>query len=134
MSITTPIAPTTDSWLKWFHLRDSFDIINTSHLKKLFEAFNHSLSQQECISALSEHPESTFLHKANFGTGRVVIFHHLTFVSGTFYDSDDEKVFGFIHGVDKSILTARTPDISILCKSPTGAAIMTPTVTHTGYR
>ena len=130
MSVAPSSDSHPDSWLHWFQSRKSAEVINKSHLEKLFETFNYALTEPECILALSEHPESTFLHKANFGSGKVVIFHHLISAGGSFYDSETSKDYGFVHGVEKSTSTSMTPDISILCKPPPGPAISTPTATQ----
>ena len=119
-----------DSWLEWFKLRESFDIINKRFLEKLFETFDHLLSADDCKEALLEHPESVFMVKVPFKSSRVTHFHHMMKDSGTFYDVNTGGHYGFIQGLSALMAFPMMPDMDLLCKQPTTAAIQTPTPTQ----
>jgi hypothetical protein len=97
--------------------RESAKIINQSNQEKLFSTFNLTVSKSNCIEAITQHEETVFLYKVNFGTSRVNIFHHLMSVGGTIYDVT-QKEYGFIQGIGKSTSLSMTPDIDILCDTP----------------
>ena len=128
-TVLASTSPVVDSWLSWFQSRESFDVINKGHLEKLFQSFDHSLDKSNCLEALESHVETVFMHKSSFGSGKVVLFHHLVSVSGTFYDSSSTKEYGFIHGTEKLTSFPMIPDIDVLCKKPAGAAIPVPAMT-----
>ena len=117
-------------WLEWFESRESFDIVNKGFLEKLFETFDHSLTTEDCKEALLEHPESVFMIRVPFRSSRVVLFHHMMKDSSTFYDSDTGDHYSFLQGLGASMTFPMMPDVDLLCKHPTTAAIQTPTPTQ----
>ena len=88
--------------------------INKKNQEKLFSTFNFEVSKSVCLDAILDHNETSFLYKANFGSSKVGIFHHLVSTGGTIYDTE-EKQFGFIQGVSKVTALKVTPDIDKLC-------------------
>ena len=122
----------TDIYAKqsYYHQKKSIHLftINKSKQEKLFSSFNASLSETDCIEALVNHKETVFLHKLNFGSKQVNMFHHLTAAGGTVYKSD-KKEFGFIQGVGGSTLTYMTPDLSVLRQVKSDSAVAVPTTT-----
>ena len=115
-------------WLSWFDSRESASAINKSRQDKLFSTFDHSISKSNCIDLILNHQQTTFLHKANFGEKKISIFHHLQVSGGTVYDTT-AKTFGFIQGIRKDTLITMTPDIDILSKVESAAAVHVPTMT-----
>lgn len=118
-----------NTWLAWFQSRESASLIDKSNQEKLFSTFQSTVSESECIDAILKHEETAYLQKVSFGEGRVNLFHHLIAVGGTIYDAST-KEYGFIQGLGRSTAVAMTPDITVLCKSPTGAATATPSATQ----
>ena len=125
--MTTPTSTPT-SWLEWFNSRDSADTINKSHQAELFAAFGTDDEPDKCIEDIIQHEETVFLLKANVGTSNVNSFHHLKKVGGTLYQPTIS--YGFLQGVKKDTTWTMTPDIDILSKKPTLAAVATPTPTN----
>jgi hypothetical protein len=128
-SNTSKKHTTQTSWKDWFLSRDSTAIINKSNQEKLFLTFNLTISNSKCIKSLTQHKETVFLHKVNFGQEKVNTFHHLTSVGGTIYNTT-EKEYGFIQGIRDTTATSMTTNIKVLCKMPTQAPIAIPSVTQ----
>ena len=128
-SVLTTDIITTKSWSDWFQSRESGLLIDQSNQERLFSTFNANVSKIDCIDAVSNHNETAFLSKASFGEGTVTVFHHLTSVGGTIYDTN-AKSYGFIQGLGKSTANIMTPDMDTLFKLPEGAAVATPTPTQ----
>jgi hypothetical protein len=87
------------------------------------------VSKSDSIEAVIDHDETTYLHKASFGEGKVTIFHHLKAVGGTIYDVTG-KDYGFIQGVGQATATFLKPDIDTLFKNYEGQAVATPSTTN----
>lgn len=119
-----------DLWLDWFISRESYEIINKGHLESLFKTFDASVDKAECIERIVQHEETVFIHKSHFGTGKVVLFHHLKSCVGNFYEDNNKKEYSFFHGVGKATCTLMVPDLDILGKKPTGAATQVPCITN----
>ena len=117
------------SWSSWFNSRDSATYINKQHLGELFSTFDFKISKSECIEALSNHPETVFAFKANFGVNRVGLFHHFVGFGGTLYDSST-KQFGFIQGLGKSTATNAIIDEGVLSNVESDAEVNVPTTTN----
>ena len=124
--MTTP-TPTFTSWQEWFDSRDSAITINKSHQSELFAAFGPDDDSEKCIEEITQHDETAFLFKVNFGTGNVNIFHHLKKIGGTIYHP--ETAYGFLQGVSRNTTWTMTPDMDVLSNKPEGAAVATPTST-----
>ena len=130
MTTTPPKTPTqkASSWSKWFQNHPSGEIINQKAQGKLMQAFNHSISSEQCQQSLISHQEVAFLIKEAFGTSRVAVIHHVAKTGGTIYD--DTEYYGLIQGIDKDIATRLTPDMTVLRTTPAGAATPIPTSTN----
>ena len=106
MTITQIIsnaAKQNKNWLTWFNSRDSGTVINQSQQETLFKTFDASIATDEFITQLEQHNETVFMHKVNFGTNRVTLFHHLRSSGGTLYESG-VKEYGMIQGLTKVLL------------------------------
>jgi hypothetical protein len=119
---------TNKCWCDWFKSRESAKLIDQSNQERLFSTFNSTVSTNDCIEAVLSHNETVFLSKASFGVGKVSVFHHLTAVGGTIYNTNS-KTYGFIQGLGKSTAISMTPDIDVLFRIP-GNAVPTPTTTQ----
>ena len=91
-------SSTSNDWVSWFESRDTVTLINKKHQEKLFLSFNCEISKSDCIDAMLNNNEITFLQKVNLGSKKVSLFHHLVAVGGTICDSES-KQYGFIQGV-----------------------------------
>ena len=109
MSLTTHTNNTPQSWLEWFQSRESGKTIDKNHQEELFATFNSNISKINCIDAVIKHNETVYLHKASFGQGNVIVFHHLTSAGGTIYDQNG-RTYGFIQGLGNKTAVAMTPD------------------------
>ena len=118
-----------DNWLKWFQARKSATIINKSNQEQLFKTFDCTVASDLAIATVMKHDEVTFLHKVNFGTKKVAIFHHLLETGGTLYDAGG-KDYGFIQGVNDTTSTFLTPEVEVLGHVPSEAAVAIPTINH----
>ena len=116
-----------ENWVQWFDSRDSSEFINKQAQEELFKVFNATIDPNECIEKLIDHQEVVFLFKETFGD-RVNVFHHLTKIGGTIYETNTE--LGFIQGVETNSSTQMIPDVVSLTEKPTGAAIAVPTATN----
>ena len=45
----------TESWLDWFVVRESREVINKSNQEKLFETFNATVSKIDCIKEMVQY-------------------------------------------------------------------------------
>ena len=89
-----------DEWISWFQGRESGSAINKAHQEQLFKTFDASVSETDCLLEILKHEETVYIHKVNFGSGNVALFHHLVEVGGTLYDSGS-KDYDFIQGLRK---------------------------------
>ena len=117
------------NWLHWFNSRPSATTINQNHQEKLFQTFDASVSNEESLKRVTKHAETCFLHKVNFGTGRVSIFHHLVEVGGTIYDSGNPEM-GFFQGIGNKKAIMMTPDKAALEAVARNTATPVPTIVH----
>ena len=127
-TITTATKAKTN-WLQWFQQRKSATIINQSNQEQLFKTFDASVPSESMLATVMKHDEVTFLHKVNFGSKKVVIFHHLKETGGTLYDTS-EKELGFIQGVHDNTSSFMTPEVDTLSKVPSATAVAVPTINH----
>ena len=118
-----------DEWISWFQGRESASAINKAHQEQLFKTFDASVSETDCLLEILKHEETVYIHKVNFGSGNVALFHHLVEVGGTLYDSGS-KDYGFIQGLRKLSATFLKPDFEILKKLSGGGNAPVPTMTH----
>jgi hypothetical protein len=125
--MTDTAASTFSSWLEWFNSRDSADHINKTHQAELFNAFNAEETEAKVMEEIIQHVETAFLFKVNFGAGNVNIFHHMKKTGGTLYQP--ATAFGFLQDVGSDTTWPMTPDTDVLCKTPEGEAVATPTPT-----
>ena len=116
-------------WLTWFHSRKSATIINQSQQEQFFKTFDATVSEDETITKVEDHEETTFLYKVNFGQNRVELFHHMKASGGTLYDSG-VKEYGFIQGVEEGHPAIMTPDIAVLSKVESDSDTAVPTTTN----
>ena len=125
---TMEASPTkAENWSKWFESRSSATKVNQGAQEKLLQIFNADISSDECLNHLQAHQETVFMFKENFGTARVALFHHFQALGGTAYDTT--KTYGIIQGVESELTVNATPDIDTLCRKPTQAAALVPTIT-----
>jgi hypothetical protein len=89
--MTSSSVAASNLWISWFNSKESASAINKKNQEKLFSTFNYELSKSDCIEMLSQHNETVFLNKANFGSKNVSIFHHLVSVGGRIYDPEVKK-------------------------------------------
>ena len=116
------------SWLEWFMLRDSADLINKGAQGELFQLFNLSKDKDKCVQELGGHVETVFLFHQNFGDKRVNLFHHFSSYGGNIYVKDKE--FGFIQGVDDKASCFIAPDVNVLSNLPFENAEPVPVINH----
>lgn len=80
MSSSTAVTGSNESpkdWLSWFDSHQSAVKINKSKQEKIFSSFDALVPEADCIDLIMNHNETVFLHKLNFGSKQVNIFHHL---------------------------------------------------------
>ena len=77
MNTTTTAAAATRNWITWFKEKPSALVINKTHQEKLFMTFDTTVPNDSIAEAIMQHLETAFLHKVNFGTKKVTVFHHL---------------------------------------------------------
>ena len=116
------------SWLEWFDSKESADHINKTHQTELFQTFDANEDEEKIMEEIIQHVETAFLFKINFGDTNVNIFHHMKKIGGTIYQPT--TAYGFLQGVGVNTTWPMTPNTEILCKTPEGAAVATPTPTH----
>ena len=112
---TTVSARANGTWLQWFRNRPSAAIIDKSQQEKLFKTFDGGVTDEAIMDTVVAHEETAFIHKVNFGSTRIAIFHHLVTSGGTLYDSG-EKEYGFLQGIGKGSTFPMTPEVEVLKK------------------
>lgn len=117
------------NWIQWFSTRPSATTINQSHQEKLFQTFDASVANDESLKRVVKHVETCFLHKVNFGAGRISIFHHLVEVGGTIYDSSNPEL-GFLQGIGHKNAIMMTPDRAALETVTKNTATPVPTIAN----
>ena len=122
-------ASRSTDWISWFDSRESAELINKSNQEKLFETFAASVSKSNCVYSILKHHETIYLHKVNFGSTTIGLFHHLVSVGGTLYDSNSTS-YGFIQGVGKHAASFVTPDFDILTNVKSQTTIRIPTLSN----
>ena len=122
-------SPAVDSWLSWFKSRKSFDVVNKQHQESLFKNFDHTVKKKDCIEAMIQHNETVFIHRSCVGEKKVVLFHHLTKVGGSIYDTSSVK-YGFIHGLGSTTAFPMIPDIEMLGEDSSDTPVTVPTLTQ----
>ena len=120
---------TVDSWLSWFKSRRSFEVVNKQHQESLFKTFDNSVKKKECIEAVIQHNETVFIHRSCVGEKKVVLFHHLTKIGGSIYDTNSVK-YGFIHGLGPATAFPMIPDVEVLGEDSSDTAVAVPTSTQ----
>ena len=114
------------TWLEWFGSRESGDVINKQSQEKLFETFNHAISQDKTLDSIILHDETVFIHKSCVGLKKLALFHHLVKVGGSIYDSNGVK-FGVFYGLGENTTFPMIPDVDTLTKESSGNSIPVPT-------
>ena len=105
-----------DSWKAWLASRQSNDFINRSSKAKLFQAFNHTTSNEQCKQSLLDNDKNVFLFKQNLGNNKVNMFHHLKKEGGNLYVPEEN--FAAIQGVASGTTCVITPDIRTILALP----------------
>ena len=104
-------------------------MVNKQHQESLFKTFDNSVRKKECIEAVIQHNKTVFIHRSCVGEKKVVLFHHLTKIGGSIYDTSSVK-YGFIHGLGSTTAFPMIPDIEVLGEDPSDTAIAVPTATQ----
>ena len=86
MDTATTAAAAKRNWISWFKEKPSTLVINKTRQEKLFKTFDATVANESIAEAIMQHEETSFLHKINFGTKKVSVFHHLISTGETIYD------------------------------------------------
>lgn len=127
MDTATTAAAAKRNWISWFKEKPSTLVINKTHQEKLFKTFDATVANESIAEAIMQHEETAFLHKINFGTNKVSVFHHLISTGGTIYD-EGTKEYGFIQGLGNTARNFMTPDMETLEAVTSDTAVAVPTI------
>ena len=96
------------TWLEWFLLRDSAQIVSRMAKGAMFDTFNAERNVTQIQQNLIKNNGTVFLFKQKFGKNKINCFHHLSVIGGNIYNP--QAHFGMIQGINEDVTSVVTPD------------------------